>query len=137
MAEVLELVGLPGTERRSVSTLSGGEQQRVALARALAPQPRLLMLDEPMGSLDRALRDRLPLELRAIFALLGVTVVYVTHDQDEAFAVAERTVILRAGRVEARGLAGGALDTAPRRRSWRASSGSGTSRWRPCRVARS
>jgi thiamine transport system ATP-binding protein len=103
LAEVLELVGLPGIERRAVATLSGGEQQRVALARAIAPQPRLLMLDEPMGSLDRALRDRLPLELRAIFEGLGITVLYVTHDQEEAFAVADRTVVLRDGRVEADG----------------------------------
>ena len=84
VAELLELVGLPGAERRPVSQLSGGEQQRVALARALAPRPRLLMLDEPMGSLDRALRERLPEELRGIFAELGLTVIYVTHDQDEA-----------------------------------------------------
>ncbi len=103
VAEVMELVGLPGTERRAVATLSGGEQQRVALARAIAPQPRLLMLDEPMGSLDRELRDRLPLELRAIFETLGVTVLYVTHDQEEAFAVADRTVVLRDGHVEADG----------------------------------
>jgi thiamine transport system ATP-binding protein len=101
VAEVLALVGLPGADRRSVSRLSGGEQQRVALARALAPQPRLLMLDEPMGSLDRSLRERLPLELRSIFEGLGLTVLYVTHDQEEAFTVADRTVILRDGRVEA------------------------------------
>ena len=103
VAEVLELVGLPGAERRSVTQLSGGEQQRVALARALAPEPRLLMLDEPMGSLDRALRERLPIELRAIFLRLGLTVLYVTHDQEEAFSVADRVVILRAGRIEADG----------------------------------
>ncbi len=103
VAEMLQLVGLPGVERRSVNQLSGGEQQRVALARALAPQPRLLMLDEPMGSLDRALRERLPAELRQIFLRLGVTVLYVTHDQEEAFSVADRTVILRDGRIEADG----------------------------------
>ena len=92
--ELLELVGLAGAERRSVSQLSGGEQQRVALARALAPRPRLLMLDEPMGSLDRSLRERLPEELRTIFAGLGLTTIYVTHDQDEALSVADRVVVL-------------------------------------------
>jgi len=101
VADVLTLVGLPGSEARSVSKLSGGEQQRVALARALAPSPRLLMLDEPMGSLDRALRERLPDELRQIFEMLDLTVLYVTHDQDEALRVAERTIVLRDGRVEA------------------------------------
>ena len=103
VAELLELVGLPGAERRAVAQLSGGEQQRVALARALAPRPRLLMLDEPMGSLDRSLRERLPGELRAIFEQLGLTVIYVTHDQDEALSVADRVVILAAGRSVAEG----------------------------------
>ena len=103
VAELLELVGLPGAQERSVSQLSGGEQQRVALARALAPRPRLLMLDEPMGSLDRALRERLPEELRAIFGELGLTVIYVTHDQDEALSVADRVVLLDAGRIVADG----------------------------------
>ena len=101
--ELLELVGLPGAEDRPVSQLSGGEQQRVALARALAPRPRLLMLDEPMGSLDRALRERLPEELRAIFGELGLTVIYVTHDQDEALSVADRVVLLADGRLVADG----------------------------------
>lgn len=103
VGEMLDLVGLPGAGSRSVSALSGGEQQRVALARALAPEPRLLMLDEPMGSLDRALRERLPAELRAIALRLGLTVLYVTHDQEEAFGVADRVVILRDGRVVADG----------------------------------
>jgi thiamine transport system ATP-binding protein len=103
VAEVLELVGLPGVERRAVSALSGGEQQRVALARALAPEPRLLMLDEPMGSLDRALRERLPADIRAIALRLGLTLLYVTHDQEEAFGVADRVVILREGRIVADG----------------------------------
>jgi thiamine transport system ATP-binding protein len=100
---LLELVGLPGAGPRSVAQLSGGEQQRVALARALAPQPRLLMLDEPMGSLDRVLRERLPEELRALFVELGLTTIYVTHDQDEALTVADRVVILEAGRLVADG----------------------------------
>jgi thiamine transport system ATP-binding protein len=103
ITDVLALVGLPGAEARPVAQLSGGEQQRVALARALAPSPRLLMLDEPMGSLDRALRERLPDELRRIFETLALTVLYVTHDQDEALRVADRTIVLRAGRVEADG----------------------------------
>jgi thiamine transport system ATP-binding protein len=101
--ELLDLVGLPGAEERPVSQLSGGEQQRVALARALAPRPRLLMLDEPMGSLDRALRERLPEELRALFGELGLTVIYVTHDQDEALSVADRVVVLADGRLVAGG----------------------------------
>ncbi|MGH9116770.1 MAG: ABC transporter ATP-binding protein [Acidimicrobiales bacterium] len=102
-AEVLELVGLGGYERRRVFELSGGEQQRVALARALAPAPRLLMLDEPLGSLDRTLRERLVEELRELFTRLGITTVYVTHDQTEAFTVADRVVLLRSGRVVQQG----------------------------------
>jgi thiamine transport system ATP-binding protein len=101
--ELLELVGLAGAERRSVGQLSGGEQQRVALARALAPRPQLLMLDEPMGSLDRSLRERLPEELRSIFTGLGLTTIYVTHDQDEALSIADRVVVLHEGRLVADG----------------------------------
>ncbi len=99
VGELLELVGLPGTERRTIQTLSGGEQQRVALARALAPEPALLLLDEPLGALDRPLRERLVLELRQLFSRLGLTVVAVTHDQSEAFALADRLVVLDGGRV--------------------------------------
>ncbi|MEU5218346.1 ABC transporter ATP-binding protein [Streptomyces sp. NPDC020807] len=97
--ELLDLVGLPGAERRSVGALSGGEQQRVALARALAPRPRLLMLDEPLGQLDRGLRERLVVELRQLFGRLGTTVLAVTHDQGEAFALADRVVVMRDGRI--------------------------------------
>ena len=97
--ELLELVGLVGFERRAVGTLSGGEQQRVALARALAPEPRVLLLDEPLGSLDRRLRDRLLDDLAALFAELGQTAVYVTHDQAEAFALGDRVAVMRAGSV--------------------------------------
>jgi thiamine transport system ATP-binding protein len=97
--ELLELVGLPQAGRRSVASLSGGEQQRVALARALAPSPRLLMLDEPLGQLDRSLRERLVVELRELFGRLGTTVLAVTHDQGEAFALADRVVVMRDGRI--------------------------------------
>ncbi|MFD4156103.1 ABC transporter ATP-binding protein [Streptomyces hydrogenans] len=97
--ELLDLVGLPGAGRRAVASLSGGEQQRVALARALASRPRLLMLDEPLGQLDRGLRERLVVELRALFGRLGTTVLAVTHDQGEAFALADRVVVMRDGRI--------------------------------------
>jgi thiamine transport system ATP-binding protein len=99
VSEVLGMVGLAGYEHRRVHHLSGGEQQRVALARALAPAPRLLMLDEPLGSLDRTLRDRLAAELRDLFVRLGTATIYVTHDQAEAFTVADRVVVMRAGEV--------------------------------------
>ncbi|MGA5330451.1 ABC transporter ATP-binding protein [Streptomyces griseoincarnatus] len=95
--ELLDLVGLPGASGRAVAALSGGEQQRVALARALAPSPRLLMLDEPLGQLDRSLRERLVVELRELFGRLGTTVLAVTHDQGEAFALADRVVVMRDG----------------------------------------
>jgi len=94
--DVLALVGLKGYDHRRVIELSGGEQQRVALARSLAARPRLLMLDEPLGALDRALREQLMNDLRAILKRLGLTAVYVTHDQEEAFAIADRVLIMRA-----------------------------------------
>jgi thiamine transport system ATP-binding protein len=103
VAEVLGLVNLQGFEHRRVNELSGGEQQRVALARALAPSPRLLMLDEPLGSLDRTLRERLMVELHDLFVASDVTALFVTHDQDEAFALADRVVVMRDGRVEQAG----------------------------------
>jgi ABC-type Fe3+/spermidine/putrescine transport system ATPase subunit len=98
--EMLTLVGLQGKEKRRIDELSGGERQRVALARSLAPQPRLLLLDEPLGSLDRILRDRLAGEIRSILKSQQVTAVFVTHDQAEAFAVADSIAILRRGRLE-------------------------------------
>jgi len=97
--ELLDLVGLTGLERRSIGTLSGGEQQRVALARALAPEPRVLLLDEPLGSLDRRLRDQLLDDLSELFARLRVTAAYVTHDQSEAFALGDRVAVMRAGTI--------------------------------------
>jgi len=93
----LELVGLQGFEHRDVNSLSGGEQQRVALARALAPQPQFLMLDEPLGSLDRALRTDLLGRLAEILRSQKLTSLYVTHDQEEAYAIADRVAILNAG----------------------------------------
>ena len=96
VSEVLALVGLGGYDHRRVIELSGGEQQRVALARSLAARPQLLLLDEPLGALDRAMREQLMNDLRAILKRLGLTAVYVTHDQEEAFAIADRVLIMRA-----------------------------------------
>ena len=102
--EVLELVNLSGFEHREISTLSGGEAQRVALARALAPRPSLLMLDEPLGSVDRTLKERLLTELSRILRQLSQTAIYVTHDQEEAFTIADRVIVLNNGKVEQIGL---------------------------------
>jgi ABC-type Fe3+/spermidine/putrescine transport system ATPase subunit len=131
--EMLDLVGLSGFADRPVHLLSGGEQQRVALARSLAPSPKLLLLDEPLGALDRALRERLMSELRAILKQAGtlaikptiasgqeqalptnhtmteelsekaITTIYVTHDQEEAFALADKVIVMNSGRVEQQG----------------------------------
>jgi len=98
--EMLALVGLPNASQRDVNTLSGGEQQRVALARALAPHPQLLMLDEPLGSLDRNLRERLVAELKTILHNMKQTAIYVTHDQQEAFVIADRIIMMDSGQVE-------------------------------------
>ncbi len=103
VSAMLELVGLTGYERRPVYELSGGERQRVALARSLAPSPRLLMLDEPLGALDRALRERLLDDLRTILKRVGVTSIYVTHDQAEAFAIADWLVLIDAGQIAQQG----------------------------------
>ncbi len=103
VGELLDLVGLAGLQSRAVHSLSGGEAQRVALARALAPSPRLLMLDEPLGSLDRVLREQLASELRRLFTELGVTALHVTHDQAEAFTMADHIVVLRNGQIEQQG----------------------------------
>ena len=97
VAASLKQVNLSEFINRSVTELSGGEQQRVALARALAPRPHLLMFDEPLGALDRALRDHLLDELRSILHASGVPAIYVTHDQEEAFAIADRILLLHDG----------------------------------------
>jgi len=99
IASLLEQVNLEGFADRKVTDLSGGEQQRVALARALAPNPRLLMFDEPLGALDRNLRETLMQELRRILRTTGVPAVYVTHDQEEAFALADRILMLHQGTI--------------------------------------
>ena len=103
--EVLDLVGLAELRDRRVNGLSGGEQQRVALARALAVEPRLLMLDEPLGALDRPWRERLLREIRSLLERAHLPGLYVTHDHEEAFALAERIVVMRAGRVVQAGAA--------------------------------
>lgn len=95
----LETIHMTGFADRRVTDLSGGEQQRVALARALAPEPRLLMLDEPLGALDRTLREQLSRELRRILRESRVPAIYVTHDQDEAFAIADRLILLHNGTI--------------------------------------
>lgn len=97
--EVLDLVNLTGFEHRAILNLSGGEQQRVALARALAPNPRLLMLDEPLGALDRGLKQELLDELRRLLKRARIPAVYVTHDQEEAFKIADRVALLHGGRI--------------------------------------
>ena len=98
--EMLELVGLDGFEKRDVASLSGGQRQRAALARSLAPNPRLLLLDEPMGALDRILRERLMIDLREIIKAVGTTTLFVTHDQAEAFAVSDRIAVMNCGAIQ-------------------------------------
>jgi spermidine/putrescine ABC transporter ATP-binding subunit len=100
VGEALELVRLRGYEQRLPRQLSGGEQQRVALARALVFRPRVLLMDEPLGALDKKLRAHMQLELKAIQRQLHVTVIYVTHDQDEALTMSDRVAVMRDGRTE-------------------------------------
>jgi ABC-type Fe3+/spermidine/putrescine transport system ATPase subunit len=100
VAAALALVDLAGYERRRIEQLSGGQQQRVALARALAPEPRVLLLDEPLSNLDPSLRERTRRELRELIRRLGITTVLVTHEQDEAFDLGDRVAVLRHGRLE-------------------------------------
>jgi len=97
---LLDLVQLPGLEDRYPSQLSGGQRQRVALARALAIEPRMLLLDEPFGALDAKVRKELRADLRRIHDHAGVTTVFVTHDQEEAFAVADLVAVMKDGRIE-------------------------------------
>ena len=101
--ELLEMVELPGYGKRSVNELSGGEAQRVALARAVAAKPRMLLLDEPMSALDAPLRKKLRATIRQIHDETGITMIHVTHDREEAFAIADRIMIMRSGILEATG----------------------------------
>ena len=98
--EMLKLIGLPGYEKRYPYEMSGGQQQRVALARAIAPRPRMLLLDEPLSALDAKIRVSLREEIRAIQLDLGITTVFVTHDQEEALSISDRIVVMHAGNIE-------------------------------------
>ena len=98
--EMLELVGLRGFENRDVTSLSGGQQQRVAIARALVCEPRVLLLDEPLGALDLKLRKDMQIELKRIQQRTGITFIYVTHDQEEALTMSDRVVVMNHGVIQ-------------------------------------
>lgn len=100
VGRILEIVDLPGFEKRRVNQLSGGQQQRIALARALVNEPTLLLLDEPMSALDAKLRHQMQIELKAIQSRVGITFLYVTHDQEEAMTMSDRLVVMRQGKIE-------------------------------------
>ena len=100
VAEMLELVNLKGFEKRTIDSLSGGQQQRVAIARALANRPHVLLLDEPLGALDLKLRKDMQKELKAIQKRLGITFIYVTHDQEEALSMSDRVVVMDKGKIQ-------------------------------------
>ncbi|MDE7034714.1 MAG: ATP-binding cassette domain-containing protein, partial [Eubacteriales bacterium] len=100
VSEMLELVGLRGFEKRKVTSLSGGQQQRVAIARALVMQPRVLLLDEPLGALDLKLRKDMQLELKKIQQSTGITFLYVTHDQEEALTMSDTVVVMNRGEIQ-------------------------------------
>lgn len=123
VAEMLELVQLPGFEDRRVEELSGGQAQRVALARALAPRPRLLLLDEPLAALDRALRDELALQIREIVCASGTPTIMVTHDHTEAAVMSDVIAVMRNGRI---------VQSAPPAGLWKAPVDEWTARFLGC-----
>ena len=100
VGEMLELVNLKGFQKRNISSLSGGQQQRVAIARALAVEPRVLLLDEPLGALDLKLRKDMQVELKNIQKRMGITFIYVTHDQQEALSMSDTVVVMNGGRIQ-------------------------------------
>ena len=100
VTEMLSLVNLKGFERRNISSLSGGQQQRVAIARALAVKPKILLLDEPLGALDLKLRKDMQVELKNIQKRLGITFIYVTHDQEEALSMSDTLVVMNGGKIQ-------------------------------------
>jgi len=114
VAFMLDLVELPGYERRKPSQLSGGQQQRVALARALVNNPRVLLLDEPLGALDLKLRKQMQVELKRIQSEVGITFIFVTHDQEEAMTMSDRIAVMRDGRIEQLGAPESRGDARPR-----------------------
>ncbi|MBR6701016.1 MAG: ABC transporter ATP-binding protein [Firmicutes bacterium] len=103
VAEMLKLVNLEGYESRNINQLSGGQQQRVAIARALINEPKVLLLDEPLGALDLKLRKEMQLELKRIQQALGITFIYVTHDQEEALTMSDRVLVMRHGKIQQNG----------------------------------
>jgi putative spermidine/putrescine transport system ATP-binding protein len=111
VVSALAMVKLAGFERRYPKQLSGGQQQRVALARALVFEPRVLLMDEPLGALDRRLREHMQLEIKALHQNLGITMIYVTHDQTEALVMSDRIAVMQQGRIEQVGLATDVYDT--------------------------
>ena len=97
---MLKLIGLEGFENKNVTTLSGGQQQRIAIARALVNEPKVLLLDEPLGALDLKLRKEMQYELKRIQQEVGITFIYVTHDQEEALTMSDKIVIMKGGEIQ-------------------------------------
>ncbi|WP_337398907.1 spermidine/putrescine ABC transporter ATP-binding protein [Congzhengia sp.] len=103
VSDVLKLVNLKGFENRNISSLSGGQQQRIAIARALVNEPEVLLLDEPLGALDLKLRQEMQLELKKIQTKLGITFIYVTHDQEEALTMSDEIIVMNDGQIQQKG----------------------------------